>query len=126
VRRTFLVAVLAILLLGGGAILAVLYFTGPSSPIEPPAQEAPAPERAYVPATTGPTGPTGQAEQRQPPPNLKAPAGIPVAPQPDPRADQMEAERAQKFESTMDAQNRRAQERIRKAQQQRNQGAPAR
>jgi hypothetical protein len=118
VRKTFLLAVLAILLLGGGAILAVLYFTGPSTPAPAPADDAPPPDRGYpppLPAPTGPVGPTGPGEQRQPPASSKAPAGVPMAPEPDPRADQMEAVRQDRFESSMDALNRRNAERLRKA-----------
>jgi hypothetical protein len=114
-KKTFLLAVLAILLVGGGAILAVLYFTDSSPSVTGGAGDAQGPGHSYDPAMPGPTGPTGSADQRQPPPNLKSPAGVPMVPQDDPRAEKMEAQRAQKFESAMDAQNRRAQERIRKA-----------
>ena len=119
-KKTFLLAVLAILLLGGGAILAVLHFTGPSTPAPVPIDEAP-PKPGYAPAmpaatdSTGPTGATGPTDQRRPPPNLKSPAGVPMAPQPDPVADQMEAVRRDRFESSMDALNRRSEERLRKA-----------
>jgi hypothetical protein len=123
VKKVFLLAVLAILLVGGGAILAVLYFTGPSGPSPAPVvDDTPPPDRGYVPAMpapSGPTGPTGSTEpQRQPPPNLKAPAGVPMEPQPDPRAEKMEAVRQEKFESSIDALNRRTEERLRRAKRQ--------
>jgi hypothetical protein len=105
---------------GGGAILAVLYFTGPSGPSPAPVVgDTPPPDRGYVPAMPAPSGPTGSTEpQRQPPPNLKAPAGVPMAPQADPRAEKMEAVRQDKFESSMDALNRRNEERLRRAKSQ--------
>ena len=112
-KKTFLLAVLAILLLGGGAILAIVYFTGPSTP--PPIDDTPPPDRGYAPPLPLPTGPTGPTEQRQPPANSKAPPGVPMVPEPDPRADQMEAARRDRFESSMDALNRRSEERLRKA-----------
>jgi len=117
VKKIFLLAVLAILLLGGSAILAILYFTGPSTPAPAPADDAPPPDRGYAPPLPlpAPTGPTGPGEQRQPPASSKAPAGVPMAPEPDPRADQMEAVRQDRFESSMDALNRRNVERLRKA-----------
>jgi hypothetical protein len=125
VKKVFLLAVLAILLVGGGAILAVLYFTGPSTPA-PVVDDTPQPERGYVPAMPAPSGPTGSTEpQRQPPPNLKAPAGVPMEPQPDPRAEKMEAVRQEKFESGIDALNRRTEERLRRAKRQ-PQSAPPR
>ena len=116
-KKTFLLAVLGILLLGGGAILAVLSFTGqPTSPSSTStADEAPLPARGYQPPVPAPTGPTGPGEHRQPPANAKAPAGVPMVPEPDPRADEMEAARQDRFESSMDALNRRNQERLRKA-----------
>jgi hypothetical protein len=118
VKKVFLLAVLAILLVGGGAILAVVYFTGPSTPT-PVVDDTLQPERGYVPAMPAPSGPTGPGEpQRQPPPNLKAPAGVPMAPQADPRAEKMEAVRQDKFESGMDALNRRNEERLRRAKNQ--------
>jgi hypothetical protein len=116
-KKTFLLALLAIVVIGGGAILAILYFTGPSTPSSD-ASYVPPPVQGYEPAAigpTGPTGPTGPEVQRQPPAHLNAPAGIPMVPEPDPRAEKLEAQRAEKFESAMDAQNRRIQERIRKA-----------
>jgi hypothetical protein len=120
-KKTFLLAVLAILVLGGGAILAVLYFT--DSPSRPPgvAEEAAPPAPGYAPPVPGTTGPSGPEVVRQPPINPKSPAGVPMVPEADPRAEKMEAERSQKFESAMDAQNRRVQEKIRKAQKLREQ-----
>jgi hypothetical protein len=115
VKKVFLLAVLAILLLGGSAILAVLYFTGPSTPAPAPIDDTPPPDRGYAPPVAAPAGPTGPGEQRQPPANSKAPAGVPMVPEPDPRADQMEAVRQDRFESSMDALNRRNEERLRKA-----------
>jgi hypothetical protein len=114
-KKVFLLAVLAILLLGGGAILTVLYFTGPSTPAPVPIDDTPPPERGYAPPVPAPTGTTGPGEQRQPPANSKAPPGVPMVPEPDPRADQMEAVRQDRFESSMDALNRRNEERLRKA-----------
>jgi len=114
-KKVFLLAVLAILLLGGSAILAVLYFTGPSTPAPVRVDDTPPPDRGYAPPLPSSTGPTGPGEQRQPPANLKAPAGVPMVPEPDPRADQMEAVRQDRFESSMDALNRRNEERLRKA-----------
>jgi hypothetical protein len=115
VKKLFLLAVLAILLLGGSAILAVLYFTGPSTPAPVPIDDTPPPDRGYAPPVAAPAGPTDPGEQRQPPRNLQAPAGVPMVPEPDPRADQMEAVRQDRFESSMDALNRRNEERLRKA-----------
>jgi hypothetical protein len=119
-KKVFLLAVLAILLVGGGAILAVLYFTGPSGPSPAPVvDDTPQPERGYVPAMpapSGPSGPTGSTEQ--PPANLRVPAGVPMQPQPDPRAEKMEAIRQEKFESGIDALNRRTEERLRRAKSQ--------
>jgi hypothetical protein len=114
-KKVFLLAVLAILVLGGSAILAVLYFTGPSTPAPVPIDDTPPPDRGYAPPLPAPTGPAGPGEQRQPPANSKAPAGVPMVPEPDPRADQMEAVRQDRFESSMDALNRRNEERLRKA-----------
>jgi hypothetical protein len=122
-KKTFLLAVLAIVVLGGGAILAVLYFTG--SPVHVPGlEEAAAPTPAYNPAVPGATGPTGAGE-RQLPAKMNAPPGIPMVPQADPRAEKMEAQRMEKIESAMEAQNRRAQERIEKARKVREQGGTA-
>jgi hypothetical protein len=123
-KKTFLLAVLAIVVLGGGAVLAILYFTG--SPAHVPGMEDAA-VPAYnpaVPGVTGPTGPTGAVE-RQLPAKMNAPPGIPMVPQADPRAEKMEAQRMEKIESAMDAQNRRAQERIEKARKLREQGGTA-
>jgi len=118
VKKLVLVALLGILVVGGGAILAILYFTNelPSFPVTRP--EAPPPDtHAYNPAMpTGPTGPSGpEGPPRELPQNLRAPPGIPMVPQPDPRADKMEAIRQDRFESSMDALNRRAEERLRRA-----------
>ena len=114
-KKVFLLAVLAILLLGGSAILAVLYFTDPSTPAPVPIDDTPPPDRGYAPPVPLPAGPTGPTEQRQPPASSKAPPGVPMVPEPDPRADQMEAARRDRFESSMDALNRRSEERLRKA-----------
>jgi len=124
-KKTFRIAVLAILVLGGGAILAILYFTG--SPAQVPGMTDGAlapPAKVDAPVVPGATGPTGAPVERELPKKLLAPAGVPMVPEPDPRAEKMEAERAVKFESAIDAQNRRVQERIRKAEKLRQQGAP--
>jgi hypothetical protein len=114
-KKLFLLAVLAILLLGGVAVVAILYFTGPSTPAPSTVDDTPPPARGYAPPVPLPTGPTGPGEQRQPPASSKAPPGVPMVPEPDPRADQMEAVRQDRFESSMDALNRRSEERLRKA-----------
>ncbi|MEI7705450.1 MAG: hypothetical protein WCK73_12725 [Deltaproteobacteria bacterium] len=117
-KKLVLLALVAILVVGGGAILAILYFTDelPSFTTTTP-EAAPPDTHAYSPVVMPPPGaPVGPSGAQRPiPQNLKAPAGIPMTPQPDPRADKMESVRQDRFESSMDALNRRAEERIRKA-----------
>ncbi len=121
-KKLVVIAIVGILVVGGGAILAILYLTSDESPafVPPPEpQAAPPPPYGYNPAVmppsgaAGPSGPSGPP--REIPRNLKSPPGIPMQPAPDPRADKMEAVRQDRFESSMDALNRRAEERLRRA-----------
>jgi hypothetical protein len=115
VRKLVILAIVGILVIGGGAILAILYFTDEMPSFlqsEPP----PPPVYPYNPAVVPPAGATGPSgPERQLPQNLKSPPGIPMTSQPDPRADKMEEVRQDRFESGMDALNRRAEERLRRA-----------
>ncbi len=127
-KKLVLLAILGIVLVGGGAIAAILYFTDELPSFNPFTSDEPPPNtHAYNPATPpGPGAPSGpEGPQRELPQNLRAPPGIPMVPQPDPRADKMEAVRQDRFESSMDALNRRAEERLRRAGKQ-PQSAPQR
>jgi hypothetical protein len=120
VRKLVVLAVVAILVIGGGAILAILYLTDdapslPTSATEMPVA-APADDHRYNGAVMPPAGASGPSGPERPlPPNVKGTAGIPMQPAPDPRSDKMEAIRQDRFESSMDALNRRAEERLRRA-----------
>lgn len=121
-RKLVVIAIVGILVVGGGAILAILYLGSDEAPAyapPPETQPAPPPAHGYDPAVMpppgapGPSGPSGPP--REIPRNLKSPPGVPMQPAPDPRADKMETIRQDRFESSMDALNRRAEERLRRA-----------
>ncbi len=118
-RKLVVLAVVAILVIGGGAILAILYLTDEAPSLPASASDAPlapADDHRYNAAVMPPAGAFGPSGPERPlPQNLKAPPGIPMEPQADPRSDKMEAVRQDRFESSMDALNRRAEERLRRA-----------